>query len=169
MVTNLIIGGFNIIQGGAIANKAGSDFEDIVSDLLENMGYSKVDKYKFLTRTKTDTISDQPMKIFTRQLDVGNGLFNMPSKCDFAVYNSEKPRRILIIECKWQHSGGSVWEKLMHLVCKIKRHYPYDTIIILDGKGYPSEVDKGLREEVGGKFIGVYNEVELAADKDNLL
>lgn len=41
----------------------------------------------------------------------------------------------LIIECKWQQSGGSVDEKLPYLNLNIQHCYPAPAIVLIDGGG----------------------------------
>lgn len=41
----------------------------------------------------------------------------------------------LIIECKWQQTGGSVDEKLSYLNLNIQQCYPVPAIVLIDGGG----------------------------------
>ncbi|MDP2637026.1 MAG: hypothetical protein Q8P03_00205, partial [bacterium] len=63
---------------------------------------------------------------------MGLTIYETVRKCDFFIVNRELFPDDLIIECKWQQSGGSVDEKYPFLLFNIlKTGIP--TIILLDG------------------------------------
>ncbi|WP_238528438.1 PD-(D/E)XK nuclease superfamily protein [Rickettsia honei] len=70
------------------------------------------------------------------------------SDSDFILYHPERYPNCLVIESKWQQSGGSVDEKYTYLVLNIKKQGIYDTIII-DGDGYKKEALKCFKDQVG--------------------
>jgi len=90
-----------------------------------------------------------------RQVSVGNGIYGTPIKADFWVSGVPGFDDGLIIESKWQGSGGSVDEKFPYLVRNIKECYPCPTIIVLGGGGYRSGAERWMRSRVGGKLLAV--------------
>ncbi len=54
----------------------------------------------------------------------------------------------LIIECKWQESGGSVDEKFPYLNLNIQNSYPAPTIVVIGGEGMREGAIKWLRNQV---------------------
>ena len=157
-------------QGGAIANRTGNNLESTVRGIIEREGYNYVDKDKFTLRKLTDSLSTHRIKFFTTQFNLCNGIYpNARTHCDFMLYDSEKYRDNLIIECKWQQSSGSADEKFVYLERNIRENYPHNTIVVLDGKGCRDGAEKWLRSQVGGKFLGVYSLNELMMNVDTLL
>ena len=78
----------------------------------------------------------------------------------------------LIIECKWQQSGGSVDEKYPFALFNIFK-IGVPTIILLDGGGYKQAAMKWLKDQVDPNraLIGVYNMMEFQSlvNKSSLL
>lgn len=65
----------------------------------------------------------------------------------------------LIIECKWQASGGSVDEKFPYLNLNIQQSYPAPTIVVIGGEGMREGAIKWLRQQVtyNRNLLGVYS------------
>ena len=110
------------------------------------MGYEYVDKRQFL-RNK-----DLGLPVFTEQYPVGNGIYGKPMKCDFMLYHPERWPDCLVIESKWQQSGGSVDQKFPFLVLCIEAS-GYQSIIVLDGGGYSEGAEAWLRNQAGSKCL----------------
>ena len=91
-------------------------------------------------------------------------IYETPRKCDFLVLNKDKFPDGLIIECKWQHSKGSVDEKYPFALFNIFK-IGVPTIILLDGGGYKPAAMKWLKDQVDEKraLIGVHNMTEFQA------
>lgn len=81
----------------------------------------------------------------------------------FYIILSRTSPYCLIIESKWQQSGGSVDEKYPYLVQNIKKQGIYDTIIIIDGDGYKKEALKWLNDQVGSNLIEVFSMSEFTS------
>lgn len=95
---------------------------------------------------------------YIKQLCVGNTIYDTPRTCDFFVVNEHVFPHGLIIECKWQQSGGSVDEKYPFLLFNImKTGTP--TVVLLDGGGYKPAAMEWLRRQVntGAALIAVWS------------
>lgn len=141
-------------QGGKTANKHGGNLEKFIEDALRRAGYSYIESSKFIPAMYLK----QP--IFTHKLRHGQNIYELQSEYDFAVYHPEKHPEGLIIEVKWQQSGGTVDEKFPYLVINIQTKYPYKTILILDGGGYRKGAEKWVRSQIGNNLLHVFSMVE---------
>ena len=91
-----------------------------------------------------------------RQAHIGESIYGHPMACDFLIKGLEEYPKGLIIESKWQASGGSVDEKFPYLVENIMKRFPCPAIIILAGGGAKAGAVKWLRAQVDGqKLVGV--------------
>lgn len=88
--------------------------------------------------------------VFMRQQKIGKGLYRSDVKVDFYISPCKRLPKGLIIESKWQQSGGSVDEKYPYLVENIKRYYPSPCIVVVDGGGYKPGAVEFLRNQVDG-------------------
>ncbi len=77
--------------------------------------------------------------------------------CDFVIYHPEKHHKCLVIESKWQQTGGSVDEKYPYAILNIQMRYPYKTILLLDGDGYKKGAEKWIKRQVGNNLVQVFN------------
>ena len=136
---------------GTRANYTGKTLQNFISNRLKEKGYQLVDKKHF----NPARYLGQP--IFTPQYPIGKSIYGTDMKCDFILYHPEKHENCLIIESKWQQSGGSVDEKFPYLVANIKEKYPFETIIVLDGKGYKKEAETWLRRQTDKKLVHVFS------------
>ncbi len=141
----------NAPSGGTQANLTGNRLEQFVQDILEGLGYTYFDKKKF----KPAIYLHQP--IYSRQYYLGQNIYNTSTFCDFIVYHPQKHPDCLVIETKWQQSGGSVDEKYPFLIINIKTKYPHKTILLLDGGGYKQGAEKWIRSQVRDNFLAVYS------------
>ena len=138
-------------QGGSIANEQGNILENFVNDALIRKGYEFVEKKKFAIALYLE------QKIYTRQLIVGDTIYGTKWKADFTLHRPDKEPINLIIECKWQQTGGSVDEKYPYIVHNIKEKSPYPAIILLDGEGYKPQAKSWLKAQIDEKLIGIFN------------
>ena len=65
----------------------------------------------------------------------------------------------LIIECKWQESGGSVDEKFPYLNMNIQNSYPAPTIVVIGGEGMKEGAINWLKQQVNDNhnLLAVHN------------
>ena len=149
---------------GSQANYTGSNLEDFVESWVAKAGYQRVRRTEFIAAKYLE----QP--IYANQFYLGQSVYATPLKCDFVLFHPEKWPQCLIIEAKWQQSGGSVDEKYMYLVTHIQERYPWDTIIVLAGEGYRPGAETWLRSQVGKRLIAVYNMAQFQtwANRGNL-
>jgi hypothetical protein len=143
--------------GGTRANKYGAIMERFILSRFADLDYVRVPRGHFTPACALD----QP--IFTQHFHVGQSIYGTPQYCDFIVYHPAKWPKKLIIEAKWQQSGGSVDEKYPYLVLNIQMKYQSPTILILDGGGYKKGAERWIRSQVGhGNFLAVFNMPEFA-------
>lgn len=135
------------IQGGSQANKTGTVLERFIILRLADSGYSFVPRDSFIP----SRIIGQP--IYTRHCCVGESIYGTKQFCDFIVYHPEKWPDNLIIESKWQQSGGSVDEKFPYLVLNIQMQYKCPTIVVLDGGGYKKGAERWIRSQSGNNNL----------------
>lgn len=141
-------------SAGATAGVNGNELESFVENVLVNKGY----KFVFRTKFKATTYLEQP--IYAKQFVVSKTIYQTKLQCDFIIYHPEKHPESLVIECKWQQSGGTVDEKYPYLVLNIKTKSPYKTVLLLDGGGYRKNAEKWLREQTDRKLLHVFNMME---------
>jgi hypothetical protein len=155
----------NPIQGGAQAKKTGTVLERFILLRLTDSDYIFVPRDKFTP----SRILGQP--IYTRHFHVGDSIYGTPQYCDFIVYHPQKWPDNLIIESKWQQTGGSVDEKYPYLVLNIQMQYKCPTILVLDGGGYKKGAERWIRSQSGNANLKhVFNMKEFATwvNKGNL-
>lgn len=140
--------------GGAIANLTGNRLERFVLNSLNEFGYTLIDRVQF----KPAPYLEQP--IYSRQYYLGKNIYGTNIYCDFILYHPQKFPDCLVIETKWQQTGGSVDEKFPFLVANIQTKYPYKTILLLDGGGYKPGAAEWLRSQVGNNLLAVFSMAE---------
>ena len=87
------------------ANYTGSVLERFILSRLDERGYTYIPRNRFVSAR----ILGQP--IYTSKFHVGQSIYGTAQYCDFIAYHPERWPDNLIIESKWQQSGGSVDEK----------------------------------------------------------
>lgn len=133
------------------ANYTGTQLEKFIHDRLIEKGYA------FIPRDRFEAAAYIEQPIFTRQLFVGKSIYETDMYCDFMVYHPVKHPQCLIIESKWQQSGGSVDEKFPYFVLNIQHKYPKRTVVVLAGGGYKKQAETWLRKQVGNNLLHVFN------------
>lgn len=136
---------------GAQANSNGDHLEEAVENILKRDGYIEVDKNRF---TSFSQVAEQ--SVYSKQVNIGQTIYGTKRNCDFIIFHPVKFPNKLIIECKWQQSGGSVDEKYPFLVLNIKQ-LDIDTIIVLDGGGFKKGAEDWLRSQASGCLKKVVN------------
>ena len=99
--------------GGQTANRTGFNLEGFIEDVLKRLGYTHIEPLKF----NPAMYLKQP--IYSHKVRFGTNIYGLQSEYDFAIYHPEKQPEGLIIEAKWQQSGGTVDEKFPYLVLNI--------------------------------------------------
>lgn len=149
-------------SGGTKANDTGTVLERFILSHLEGHGYTFIPR----TRFTPARILGQP--IYTQHFHVGASIYGTPQYCDFIAYHPERWPDNLIIESKWQQSGGSVDEKYPYLVLNIQMQYRCPTILVLDGGGYKAGAETWIRSQAGhGNFRSVFNMPQFATWVNN--
>lgn len=127
--------------------------------------------YIFVPRNQFNAACANKQPIYTRWFHVGQSIYKTPQYCDCILYHPVKWPNRLIIESKWQQSGGSVDEKYPYLVLNIQTEYTSPTILLFDGGGYKNGAETWIRNQSGhGNLIHVFNMPQYAAwvNKGNL-
>lgn len=107
------------------------------------------------------TVLEQRGLAFERQVDIGPGIYETPTRVDFFIHDAPGFPDGIILESKWQDTGGTVDEKLPFLVANIRERYPCPAIIVLHGDGYRPGAARWLRRQVGGALHAVMGLEEL--------
>lgn len=151
-------------QGGN-AVEFGNELEAFVWNALVRR------KYEYVPREKFFPACVLPQPLFTKQIVVGDSIYDTPLKSDFMLYHPEKFPQKLIIECKWQQISGSVDEKYPYTVQNIREKYLCPAIILLDGGGYKPGAKRWLCSQVDNeKLLAVFSMAEFQkwVNKGNL-
>jgi len=137
--------------GGGRANQSGNTLERMVEALLLQHGYAMAHNRNFGVHVT------QNKPVYFPQLVIGKTIYDTDMKVDFYVYSPKLHKRGLIIECKWQQSGGSVDEKYPYLVKNLLKSKEV-SIIVLDGGGYkPGAKDWLKRQANKHSALSVYS------------
>lgn len=142
---------------GKKANRSGSVLERTVEGTLQGYGYVQICQNLPKKRRREWLLSDTSPQRYARQVYIGPGIYGSDIYVDFyTVGLAVMPE--LIIECKWQHSGGSVDEKLPYLNLNIKDCYPAPAIVLIDGGGMKPGAVEWLSRQVDSNrnLLGVY-------------
>lgn len=115
---------------GAQANKTGRVAEGMIDSLLRQLGY-----------------------IPLRQQFIGLGIYGTPVQADTLIKGVPSFPQGIIIESKWQASGGSVDEKYPYLVANIFYCYPCPVIILADGDGARPGAIRWLKSQIDGDHL----------------
>ncbi len=122
-------------QGGK-ANKSGNVLEKTVEGTLLGHGYvqlgNNLHKKQRLQGLLTSASSP---KRYAKQVYIGKGIYDTDIYVDFYIIGSASISTGLIIEWKWQQTGGSVDEKLPYVNLNIQNCYPAPAVVLIDGGG----------------------------------
>lgn len=69
------------------------------------------------------------------QVYIGSGIYGTDIYVDFYIVGATAISSGLIIECKWQQTGGSVDEKLPYVNLNIQNCYLAPAVVLIDGGG----------------------------------
>lgn len=141
----------SIDTSGKQANYTGSVLEKFVSDRLIERKYQYIPREKF----KAALYLKQP--IYTKQLHLGDSIYETPMYGDFVLYHPKLHPNCLIIECKWQQAGGSVDEKYPYFILNVQTKHPHKTLVLLDGGGYKPKAELWMKKQVGNNLLNVFN------------
>lgn len=150
--------------GGTQANFTGKNLEQFIETNIQTAGYEFVHKKKF----EPAVYFEQP--IYSKQVYIGKSIYGTSIYCDFILYHPEKHPDKLIIEAKWQQSGGSVDEKYPYLIINIQTKYPHKTLLVLDGGGYKQGAEEWIKSQVGNNLLNVQSmsEFQIWANKGHI-
>lgn len=95
---------------------------------------------------------DLGQPIYAAECFVGSDIYGKNRKVDFVLYHPRKWPNSLVIQCKWQASGGSVEEKYPFEVLNIQQS-GYPSIIVLDGGGYSKSAEQWLKGQSGKNLL----------------
>lgn len=148
-----------VLSSGTRANKTGDVLELFVKRLLQDNGYTEFWNHKEQVFANRKAVGG---KQYAEEVVIGQSIYDTKVRCDFLVINNSKFPEGLIIECKWQQSGGSVDVKYPYLVFNIMK-LGVPTIILVDGKGARKKATDWLRSQAhpSKALIGVYDMAEL--------
>lgn len=130
------------------ANYTGNTLQQFVEARIAERGYTFIPNKKF----GPARYFRQP--IYSKQFYVGQSIYNTNLFCDYILYHPDKHADSLIIEAKWQQSGGSVDEKYPYLLLNIQYKYPHPTVLVLDGSGNGHDPSSGARDGPAGRGHG---------------
>lgn len=121
-------------QGGK-ANKSGNVLEKTVEGTLAGHGYAPIGE-NLVKKQRLGFLLNQTSlpKRYARQVYIGTGIYGTEIYVDFYIIGASIPSG-LIIECKWQQTGGSVDEKLPYVNLNIQSCYPAPAVVLIDGGG----------------------------------
>ena len=97
---------------------------------------------------------EQP--IYSKQVHIGQSIYETPRYCDFILYHPQKWPNALVIEAQWQQAGGSIDEKYPYTILNIKK-LNYQTIFLLDGGGYKKGAKDWIISQIDSKLLQVFN------------
>lgn len=122
-------------QGGRAA-KSGNVLESTVEGTLLGHRYISLDEDLPKKQRLGFLLSSSNIpKRYARQVYIGPGIYGTDIYVDFYIIGSSSISSGLIIECKWQQSGGSVDEKLPYVNLNIQKCYPAPAVVLIDGGG----------------------------------
>jgi len=153
------------INSGKRAKHTGNRLELFCEQTLIEKGYKEFWNHKDQAFVNRQTMGG---KQYAKQIFVGTTIYESKRKADFLVINQKLFPDGLVIECKWQQSGGSVDEKYPFLVLNIKKTV-CPTIVLIDGGGYKASAKTWLTEQAhpNTALIGVWNMSEFQTKVNN--
>ncbi len=136
------------------ANVARQQLESFVANILEERGYTFVERNKFFPMCK------KQQAIYTKKCEVGTNIYKKKRTVAFALYHPDLYPDCLVIQCRRQGMSGTVDEKYPFDVLNINQG-EYDAIIILGGGGYAPGAYQWLKKQAGtSRLKHVFNQDE---------
>ena len=148
-----------ILTKGARANKSGIILENQVENILRTYNYFQISPHLPKKQQREFILNSILLpKRYAKQVHIGTGIYDTDIYVDFFVVGLPIMPKGLIIECKWQESGGSVDEKFPYLNLNIQNSYPAPTIIVIGGEGMRGGAVDWLKARVedNHNLVGVY-------------
>lgn len=146
-------------QGGR-AVTSGNVLEKTVEGALlghkyVQVGFDLAKKQRFECLINSQNIP----KRYAKQVYIGEGIYGSDIYVDFYIIGSTSICSGLIIECKWQQTGGSVDEKLPYLNLNIQKCYPTKAVVLIDGGGMKTKAISWLAAQVAENqnLLAVHN------------
>lgn len=136
------------------------DLVNAVERLLEEHKYLLVgDRLPKKQRRDNLFNSNNPPKRYSREVEVGTGIYDIAIHVDFYIIGLPSFNSELIIECKFQQTSGSVDEKFPYLNLNIQNCYPAPAIVLIEGQGIKQGAIDWFKEQVNhnSNLRGVYN------------
>ena len=96
---------------------------------------------------------------YATQVNIGYTIYDTDLICDFLLFHPQKWPEGLVIEAKWQQTGGTVDEKYPYFVLNIWAS-EYRTILVLDGGGYREGAANWIRSQQKHNFMHVFSMAE---------
>ena len=141
---------------GRRANRSGQHLESFVAGLLDDLGYAEASSRLFFN------LCEQQQPIYAYECYAGETIYGGRRRVDFILHHPVKHPKCLVIQCKWQTSGGSVDQKYPYEVLSINAN-SYPSIIILDGGGYSAGAERWLKAQAGKEqLLYVFNQGKFA-------
>lgn len=143
------------VSGGTFANNTGNRLEAFVEQALKEKGYTEFWNHKEQLFLNRESVGG---KQYGKHINVGETIYGTKRLADIFILNKDLFPDGLIIECKWQQSGGSVDEKYQFLLYNIiKTGVP--TVVLLDGDGYKASAKEWLKLQANPErsLIGVWS------------
>ena len=134
-------------NGGSRANKRGNRLELSTAEIIEDAGYEYIWPPYLIFAMR-----EMGQAIYARQVVIGRDIYAKERKVDFLLFHPLRHPNGLVIQCKWQASGGSVDEKYPFEVLSIQQS-EFDSIIVLDGGGYSKGAETWLRGQAGNNRL----------------
>jgi hypothetical protein len=137
------------MTAGSRANQSGNVLEKTVAAVLDGHGYVALSQDLPKKQRLAWLLNSHNLpKRYAQQVYIGLGIYHTDIFVDFYIIDVEKYPQGLIIECKWQQSGGSVDEKLPYVNLNIEKCYPAPAIVVIDGGGMKPGAIAWLKEQV---------------------
>ncbi|HAZ48182.1 MAG TPA: hypothetical protein DDW76_26310 [Cyanobacteria bacterium UBA11369] len=142
-----------------MSQSARAVLENAVERALYKRGYVLVGD-SLLRKQRLEQLlnSTNRPKRYSKQVEVGTGIYGTDLHVDFYIIGSPLYNKGLIIECKSQQRSGSVDEKLPYLNLNIQL-YPAPAIVLIDGTGIKQGAIDWLNEQVktNQNLLAVHN------------
>lgn len=136
---------------GNRASLAGKMFETAITDAIHHQGYIKLDAGEKHALVKLNKFPSYE-KWYSEQVKIGETVYKAPWNIDVVLYSRDKYPDLLMIECKWQSSGGSVDEKYPFTVLSLKAMKPPALLIVAGGGASERSLNWVRSQQVPGKF-----------------